>query len=68
MLHVKHLCKMTVIVGGPTIIKACRNMKNHKYFECERSLNELFVLLYGCYYNGVGIGTQIRLGVNSQSF
>ena len=68
VLHAKHLCKLTVIVGPPTETKTFRNMGNHEYFEYERSLNELFDLLYGCHYNGAGIGTQIRLGSYSQSF
>ena len=68
MLHAKHLCKLTVIFGPPTTIKTFQNMENDEYFEDERNLNELFDLLYNCNYNGVGIGTQIRLGVTSQSF
>ena len=57
MLHAKHLCKLTVIFGPPTTIKTFQNMENHEYIEYEGSLNELFDLLYGCYYNGVSIGT-----------
>ena len=62
MLHAKHLCKLTVILEPSTTIKTFQKMENHEYFEFERSLNELFNLLYGRYYNGVGINTQIRLG------
>ena len=51
MLNAKHLCKLTVVVGPPTIIKAGRCMKNHEYFGYERSLNGLFNLLYGYHYN-----------------
>lgn len=68
MLHAKHLCKLTVIFGPPTTTKTFKNMENHEYFEYESSLNELFDLLYNCHHNGVSIGTQIRLGVTSQSF
>ena len=68
MLHAKHLCKLKVIFGPPTTTKTFQNMENNEYVEYEGSLNELFDLLYGRHYNGAGIGTEIRLGVNSQSF
>ncbi len=51
MLHVKHLCKLTVIFGPPTTTKTFQNMENHEYFGYERSLNGLFNLLYGYHYN-----------------
>ena len=47
MLNTKYVYQFTDILQQPNMIKFFRYIENHKYFEDERGLYQLFCLMYG---------------------
>ena len=46
MLNTKYVYQFTDMLQQPRLIKVCRYMENHKYFESKCRLDKLFKLLY----------------------